>query len=87
VANAFREVREALAAQTNLREADLAQQDRVRALARTAELTKVRYDGGAVSLFEYLEAERQLLLARVEAIGAERDRRASIVDLYLALGA
>jgi multidrug efflux system outer membrane protein len=87
VANAFREVREALAAQTNLREADVAQQDRVRALARTAELTKLRYDGGAVSLFEYLDAERQLLLARVEAIAAERDRRASIVDLYLALGA
>jgi multidrug efflux system outer membrane protein len=87
VANAFREVREALAAQANLREADLAQQDRVRALARTAELTKLRYDGGVVSLFEYLEAERQLLLARVEAIAAERDRRASIVDLYLALGA
>jgi multidrug efflux system outer membrane protein len=87
VANAFREVREAIAAQTNLREADIAQQERVRALARTSELTKLRYDNGAVSLFEYLDADRQLLAARVEAIGAERDRRAAIVDLYLALGA
>jgi multidrug efflux system outer membrane protein len=87
VANAFREVRDAIGAQTNLREADIAQQERVRALARTSELTKLRYDGGAVSLFEYLDAERQLLLARVEAIEAERERRAAIVDLYLALGA
>jgi multidrug efflux system outer membrane protein len=87
IANAFREVRDALAAQGNLREADLAQQERVRALARTAQLTRLRYDAGAVSLFEFLEAERQLLVARLDAVDAERDRRASIVDLYLALGA
>jgi len=87
VANAFREVRDALAAQTNLREADLAQQERVRAIARTTELSKLRYDNGAVSLFEYLDSERQLLAARLDAIDAERARRSSIVDLYLALGA
>ena len=86
VANAFREVRDALAAQTNLREAYAAQADRERALARTAELAHLRYDNGAVSLFEVLEAERQLMLARLDAIDAERDRRNAIVDLYLALG-
>ena len=87
VANAFREVREALHAQTNLREADMAQRERVQALARTVELTKLRYDNGAVSLFEYLESDRQLLNARIDAIDAERARQSSIVDLYLALGA
>jgi multidrug efflux system outer membrane protein len=87
IANAFREVRDALAAQANLREADLAQQERVRALARTSQLTRLRYDNGAVSLFEYLESERQLLVARLDAADAERDRRGAIVDLYLALGA
>jgi multidrug efflux system outer membrane protein len=87
IANAFSEVRSALAAQSNLREADLAQQERVRALERTSELTRLRYDNGAVSLFEFLEAERQLLAARIEAIDAQRDRRGAIVDLYLALGA
>ena len=86
IANAFREVREALAAQTNLREADVAQQERVRALERTVELTKLRYDNGAVSLFEYLESDRQLLNARIDASDVERARRSSIVDLYLALG-
>jgi multidrug efflux system outer membrane protein len=87
VANAFREVRDAIAAQVNLREAAVAQQDRERALGRTLELAQLRYDNGTVSLFEVLDTERQLLLARMDAIDAERDRRAAIVELYLSLGA
>jgi multidrug efflux system outer membrane protein len=87
VANAFREVRDAIEAQTNLREAYSAQLQRERALARTLELARLRYDNGTTSLFEVLDTERQLLLARLELIDAERDRRAAIVDLYLALGA
>jgi outer membrane protein, multidrug efflux system len=87
IANAFREVRDALSAQSNLREAFAAQQERERALARTLELARLRYDNGTISLFEVLDTERQLLLARLEAIDAERDRRNAIVDLYLALGA
>ena len=87
MANAFREVRDAIAAQGNLREAALAQLERERSLARTFELEKLRYDNGTVSLFEVLETERQLLAARLIAIDAERDRRNAIVELYLALGA
>lgn len=86
IANAFREVRDAIHAQANAREALAAHQAREAALARTAELARLRYDNGAVSLFEVLEAERQLILARLDAIDAERDRRNAIVDLYLALG-
>ena len=87
VANAFREVRDAIAAQSNLREAALAQRERECSLARTLELETLRFDNGTVSLFEVLETERQLLLARLDAINAERDRRNAIVELYLALGA
>jgi multidrug efflux system outer membrane protein len=86
VANAFREVRDAIAAQGNAGEALTAQQAREAALSRTLELARLRYDNGAVSLFEVLETERQLILARLEAIEAERDRNAAVVDLYLALG-
>jgi multidrug efflux system outer membrane protein len=86
VANAFREVRDAIAAQSNLREAYTAQEQRESALTRTLELERLRYDNGAVSLFEVLETERQLLEARLEALDAERNRRNAIVDLYLALG-
>jgi outer membrane protein, multidrug efflux system len=87
VANALREVRDAITAQSNLREAATAQREREAALGRTLELARLRYDAGAFSLFDVLETERQLLLARLDAIDAERDRRDAIVDLYLALGA
>lgn len=86
IAEAFREVRDALRAQANARDALSAHQAREGALARTAELARLRYDNGAVSLFEVLEAERQLILARLDTIDAERERRDAIVDLYLALG-
>jgi multidrug efflux system outer membrane protein len=87
IQNAFREVRDSLLAQTNLREAHLAQIEHERALARTAELARLRYDNGAVGLLDLLEAERQRVAATIEMIDAERDRRSAIVDLYLALGA
>ena len=80
-------MRDAIAAQSYLREAFTAQLDRERSLSRTLDLAKLRYDNGAISLFEVLETERQLLLARLDAIDAERDRRNAIVDLYLAMGA
>ena len=86
LATAFREVRDAIHAQTNARDALAAHKAREDALARTSELARVRYDNGAVSLFELLDAERQLILAHLDAIDAERDRRDAIVDLYLALG-
>ena len=87
VANAFREVRDAIAAQGNLREQHMRQLERERALARTSELARIRYENGAVSLFGVLEAERQLLATRLDTIDTERERRNAIVDLYLALGA
>ncbi len=87
IANSFRAVRDAIAAQTHARDALTAQAEREAALQRTLELARLRYDNGAISLFELLETERQLLLARLDAIDAERDRRNAIVELYLALGA
>jgi multidrug efflux system outer membrane protein len=86
IANAFREVRDAIAVQTNAREVFVAQQVRVDALARTLELARLRYDYGAISLFEVLDTERLLLAARLELADAERDRRDAVVDLYISLG-
>jgi multidrug efflux system outer membrane protein len=87
IANALREVRSAIHAQSNARAAHEAHAQRSRALERAAELSRLRYDTGAVSLFEVLETERQLIDARLQLIDAERERRNAIVDLYLALGA
>lgn len=86
IANAFRETRNAIVAQGTTREVLRAQRERERVLTRGLELSRLRHEGGTVSLFEYLETERQLLLVRLEAIAAERERRDAVVDLYLALG-
>jgi outer membrane protein, multidrug efflux system len=87
VANAFREVRDAIVAQSELREASTKQIEREDAYSRTLELARLRYQNGAINLFDLLETERQLLNARLDAIDAERDRRDAIVELYTALGA
>ncbi|APV50317.1 hypothetical protein BWI17_11820 [Betaproteobacteria bacterium GR16-43] len=86
IAIAFRETREAIAAQSNTREILEAQRARERSLSRALELARLRYDNGVYSLFELLETERQLLVVRLEAVDADRDRRSAIVDLYQALG-
>ena len=46
IANAFREMRNAIAAQSNARDALAAQAGREQALARTLELSRLRYKGG-----------------------------------------
>lgn len=87
VAQAFKEVRDAIAAQSTAREELAARQAQEAALARALELAKLRHEGGLSSLLEALDAERQLLEVRLQAIAADRDRRNAVVDLFLALGA
>jgi multidrug efflux system outer membrane protein len=87
VANAFREVRDAIIAQSELREAWVKQNERELSYARTLDLARIRYQNGTINLFDLLETERQLLAAQLDAIDAERDRRDAIVELYTAMGA
>ena len=87
IAQAFKEVRDALALQTNARDAYVAQRRREDNLENALRLANLRFTGGISNLLDVLDAERQLLAVRLEAINAERDRRDAIVELYLALGA
>ncbi len=87
VATAFREVRDAIIAQGELREAWVKQNERELSYSRTLDLARIRYQNGTINLFDLLETERQLLAARLDAIDSERDRRDAIVELYTALGA
>ncbi|MFZ3321498.1 MAG: efflux transporter outer membrane subunit [Usitatibacter sp.] len=87
VANAFREVRDAIIAQGELREAWVKQNERELSYSRTLDLARARYQGGSINLFDLLDTERQLLAARLDAIDSERDRRDAIVELYTAMGA
>ncbi len=84
--NAFREVRQALAAQARARESFEAQAERVRALEETLRLARLRYASGIASQLDVLDAERGLLAAQTSRVDALRAQRAAVADLYRALG-
>lgn len=86
IRNAFREVRDALAAQARARESFEAESDRVTALAEAARLARLRHEHGLASRLEVLDAERNLLAARNGRVEAARAHRAAIADLFRALG-
>jgi multidrug efflux system outer membrane protein len=86
VASAFGDVRNALNAQTAGRDTLKAESERVVALLETQRLAKVRYDGGYSSRLEVLDADRQLLQAKLARIDAENAQRAAVVSLFKALG-
>ena len=83
---AFREVRDALAAQTSAREQLQAEAERAQALRETLRLARLRYDNGLANQLEVLDAERNLLAAEQGRIDAQRAQRAAIADLFKALG-
>jgi len=86
VRNAFRELRQALAAQARARESFEAQDARVAALEETLRLARLRYASGIASQLDVLDAERGLLAAQTARIEALREQRAAVADLYRALG-
>jgi len=86
VSNAFREVQDAIVAQTKARESFDAERRRVAALSRSYELAKLRFQNGIASQLDVIDAERNLLLAELNRIEAERAMRAAVADLYRSLG-
>lgn len=86
IRNAFGEVRTALAVQARSRESFDAQAAREQALSDTARLARLRYENGVASQLDVIDAERNLLAARIARIDAQRQQRAAIADLFRALG-
>ncbi|HEX5091547.1 MAG TPA: efflux transporter outer membrane subunit [Burkholderiales bacterium] len=86
VRNAFREVRQAIAAQARARESFEAQSARVVALEDSLRLARLRYANGLSSLLDLLDAERETLDALSARIDALRAQRVAVADLYRALG-
>lgn len=86
IQTAFRDVRSALASQAQARASFDAEQARVRALAETVRLARLRYEGGLASQIELLDAERNLLAAELNRIEALRAHRVAIAALLQALG-
>jgi multidrug efflux system outer membrane protein len=83
---AFREVRQALSAQTHAREIFEAESARAAALRDTLRLARIRYDNGLVSQLEVIDAERNLLAADLNRADALRAQRVAVADLVRALG-
>jgi outer membrane protein, multidrug efflux system len=86
IQNAFRDVRNALVAQTKASERLEAEHERVTALRTTLRMAHLRYQNGMTSQLEVLDAERNLLAAEQNRIDALRTQRAAIADLFKALG-
>lgn len=86
VLNAFREVEDQLAALRILAEQTQTQNDAVRAAARAAELSQIRYREGSVSQLDVIDADRSVLLQRRVAAQLEGERARAAVGLIRALG-
>jgi multidrug efflux system outer membrane protein len=86
IANAFREVQDALSAQQAAREIQLADGARVVALQKALVLARLRYSNGVSSQLDVLDAERNLLQSEIDFIDAQRQQRFAIADLFRAMG-
>ncbi len=86
IANAFREVQDAISAQRAAREVFDIETRRVVSLTKTWNLAKLRYENGAASQLDVIDAERGLLQAEQTRIEAERAFQFAMADLFKALG-
>ena len=86
VQTAFREVREALAAQAYTRQQFDAEERRAVSLREAVRLAKIRHENGIASQLEVLDAERNLLASEINRSEALRAQRGAMSDLFKALG-
>ncbi len=86
VANAFADLRNALAAQDYSRQIYDAETARSKALSEATRQAEVRYKVGVASRLEVLDVEKNYLQADLNRIDAERAQRSAVADLFKALG-
>ncbi len=86
VRTAFREVADALIAQSANAEVFKAQQAQVAALRRAEDIAQARYRAGYSSYFDVINADRDLFAAEQAQAQAQLALKLATVDLYRALG-
>jgi len=86
IANAFGDVRRALAAQHAAAATLAAESRRSAILDDTVRQSRLRFDAGLTSRLEVLDAERNLLQSELAVVDAEAARRSALTDLFRALG-
>jgi multidrug efflux system outer membrane protein len=83
---AFAEVSDALTARQYLAEQSRAQRVRTEQLEESVRLSLTRYRQGLASYFEVLQAQQDLLPARLELAQTRFEELRAVVDLYRSLG-
>ena len=86
VANAFREVADAIQAVDEAQKSVATTESRTNALVRAAELTELRYEGGELSRLDVINAERAVLTSRADVAEERRSLAIAQSDLFRALG-
>lgn len=86
IQNAFREVEDALVADSRNREQLDGQRQQVAALTDYASLARLRYDEGYSSYIEVLDAERSLLTVQLNYTQTKADVFIALVTLYRSMG-
>ena len=86
VQQAFREAADALISYTKSREFRSQQELLEQAAADARRLADVRYQGGATSYLEVLDADTRLFAAELGLVDARRQELTSFVEVYRALG-
>ncbi len=83
---ALREVADASAGVTKLKDVRLAREEQVKATTQATKLAFMRYQGGVSSYLEVLDAQRQQFDSQLNLAATVRDQIVSVVQLYKALG-
>ncbi len=86
IRTAFREVSDALIANTRVKETRAQRETLVATLRDRAHLSDLRYRGGVASYLDKLDAERDLFAAELDLARIRRDELLTVVQLYRVLG-
>jgi multidrug efflux system outer membrane protein len=86
IVEAFREVSDALTAESELVGERVALERQVAALKEAVELSLLRYRGGRANYLDVLDAQQQLYPAEDALAQTQRDQLTAVVTLYKALG-
>ena len=86
VKGAFREVSDAIVGYSKSREFRTQQESLTTAAQDTRRLAEIRYQGGATSYLEVLDADTRLFVAEIGLAEARLSELSAFVELYRALG-
>lgn len=86
IRTAFQEVYDAIVAQREARERLMARQEQVTTLTEVVRLARLRLEHGVASQLEVLDAQRSLLSAQLNWVGAWQQQQEATLSMFRALG-